>query len=195
MKFVHIDSPCPMCRVTGGLSMLTTSLDVPYFGEGLETTLHCENCGFRHADFMILGQKEPLRVTFRAQNEQDLSVRVIRSNSGTMRIPELGFLAEPTPLSDSYVSNVEGVLERAKDVLLTAVEFHGDEAEKGKLLEHYLSNWEQMHNGRMPFTIEIDDPFGNSAIVSDRVEKRALTEDEVALLKTGYVVLDKSDLA
>ena len=169
MKFVHIDSPCPMCRVTGGLSMLTTSLDIPYFGEGLETTLRCENCGFRHADFMMLGQKEPLRVTFRTQNEQDLSVRVIRSNSGTLRIPELGFLAEPTPLSESYVSNVEGVLERAKEVLFTAREFHGDTPEKRALLDEYLRRYETFLNGKAPFTLVIDDPYGNSAIVSEKV--------------------------
>lgn len=195
MKFVNIDSPCPMCKETGRLGMLTTEVEVPYFGGGLETTLKCDKCGFRHADFMILAQKEPLRVTFRARDAEDLSVRVIRSNSGTLRIPEIGFLAEPTPLSESYVSNVEGVLDRAKDILLTAIEFHGEDPQKRALLDEYLARWDRMHVGAMPFTLEIDDPFGNSAIVSERVEKRALSEDEVAHLKTGYVVLDKDDLA
>lgn len=196
MKFVNIDTTCPMCHESGGLGMLTTQVEVPYFGEGLETTLRCARCGFRHADFMILSQKDPLRVSFRSlADPADLSVRVIRSNSGTLRIPEIGFLAEPTPLSESYVSNVEGVLDRAKDILLTAMEFHGEDPEKRALLEEYLARWEQMHNAAIPFTIEIDDPFGNSAIVSDRVEKRALTDDEVAHLKTGYVIIDKDELA
>lgn len=195
MKAVKVDTACPMCKSVGHLTLLSTTVDVPYFGEGLETMLRCERCGFRHADFMILKQKDPLRVAFAAAGPDDLMVRVIRSNSGTIRIPELGFTAEPTPLSESFVSNVEGVLDRAKEILLTAKQFHGDDPQKGALLEDYLAKWELFANGRAPFTLIIDDPFGNSAIVSERVEKRPLTPDEVAALKTGYVVIDKDELA
>lgn len=194
MKTVAVDSPCPMCKETGTLTMLSTTVNIAYFGDGLESTLRCTACGFRHADFMILGQKDPLRLEFRSQDEADLQVRVIRSNSGTIRIPELGFLAEPTPLSESFVSNVEGVLERAKDILLTAVEFFGEDPEKLALLHEYIARYEELVAGRLPFTLVIDDPLGNSAIVSDRVERRPLTEEEVAHLKTGMIILDKEDL-
>ena len=194
MKTVAVDSPCPMCRETGTLNMLSTTVNLPHFGDAMESTLRCTACGFRHADFMILGQKDPLRLEFRSEGEEGLQTRVIRSNSGTIRIPELGFLAEPTPLSESFVSNVEGVLERAKDVLLTAVEFFGEDPEKRALLAEYLERYEELVNGRMPFTLVIDDPFGNSAIVSDKVERRPLTEDEVAHLKTGMIILDKDDV-
>lgn len=194
MKSVAVDSPCPMCKDSGTLHMLSTTVNIPYFGDGLETTLQCGACGFRHADFLILSQKEPLRLTLRGQGEEDLMVRVIRSNSGTIRIPELGFLAEPTPLSESFVSNVEGVLHRAKDILLTAVEFFGEDPDKRALLRQYLDTYEALVNGREPFTLILDDPFGNSAIVSDRVERRELTEEETAQLKTGMIVLDKEDL-
>ena len=194
MKSAAVDTPCPRCHERGGLHMLSTTIDVPYFGEGLETTLRCDRCGFRHADFMILSQKDPLRLEIRARDVDDLSVRVIRSNSGTIRIPELGFTAEPTPLSESFVSNVEGVLDRAKEVLLTALSFHGEDPDKAALLHRYLESWEEFASGRKPFTLVIDDPFGNSAIVSDRVQRRPLTDEEVAHLKSGYTVIDKSDL-
>lgn len=194
VKAVPVDTPCPMCRQTGALTILTTSVNVPYFGDALESTLRCDQCGFRHADFMILGQKEPLRLTFRADGDEALTTRVIRSNSGTVRIPELGFTAEPTPLSESYVSNVEGVLDRAKEILLTALGWNRDDAEKVALLQEYLARLEAFMHGRAPFTLIIDDPYGNSAIVSDAVERRALTPEEVAHLKTGMVVLDKDEL-
>jgi zinc finger protein len=128
---------------------------------------------------MILSQKDPMHLQFRIETLEDLSVRVIRSNSGTIRIPELGFLAEPTPLSESFVSNVEGVLERAKDVLLTAREFHGDTPEKRALLDEYMRRYEEFMRGAAPFTLVIDDPHGNSAIVSERAERRPLTKDEL----------------
>lgn len=183
-----------MCRHVGQLTMLTSTVNVPYFGDGLETTLRCGACGFRHADFMILGQKEPTRLAFKADGTEDLTVRVIRSHSGTIRIPELGFLAEPTPLSESFVSNVEGVLDRAKDVLLTALEFHGHDPAKVELLEHYLATYERCINGQQAFSLVIDDPFGNSAILSEKVERRLLTPEEVESLKTGMVILDAADL-
>lgn len=194
VKAVAIDSPCPMCRATGTLALLTTTVNVPYFGDGLETTLRCGACGFRHADFMILGQKDPVRLTFRAADEAALSVRVIRANSGTIRIPELGFVAEPTQLSESFVSNVEGVLERAKEVLLTALGWHREDAQRRALLEVYLQRLDDFANARAPFTLIIDDPLGNSAIVSEAVERRPLAPEEIAALKTGTVFLDAEDL-
>jgi len=195
MKAVPVDTPCPMCRATGGITLLTTSINVPYFGDALESTLRCSACRKPHADFMILSQKEPTRLSFRCESADDLLARVIRSNSGTIRIPELGFAAEPTPLSESFVSNVEGVLERAKDILLTALDWHGDDPQKRALLEHYLAQHELFMNGRAPFTLIIDDPYGNSAIVAERVERRGLTPEEVAGLRTGMHVIDKSELA
>lgn len=179
-----------MCRLTGGLSLLSTNVSVPYFGDALESTLRCDKCGFRHADFMILGQKDPVRLMLHAKDEAALSIRVIRSNSGTIRIPELGFTAEPSALSESFVSNVEGVLTRAKDILLTALDWHKEDPQKVALLEHYIETYDRMMRAEQPFTLIIDDPFGNSAIVSDEVERRALSEEEIAVLKTGMTVVD-----
>ena len=179
-----------MCQQAGSLTLLTTAVNVPYFGDAIESTLRCEACGFRHADFMILGQKEPARLSFYAKDEAALRVRVIRSNSGTVRIPELGFTAEPSQLSESYVSNVEGVLERAKDILLTALDWHQEDAQKVALLRHYLETYERMMRMEQPFTLIIDDPYGNSAIVSEEVERRPLTEAEIAELRTGMTVVD-----
>ena len=189
-----MDTPCPMCHEREHMSLLSTTVNVPYFGEALETTLRCGACGFRHADFMILQQKDPVRLELRAEDESALRVRVIRSNSGTIRIPEIGFLAEPTPLSESYVSNVEGVLERAGDILRTAMSFHGENPEKRTLLDTYLATLDAMLQGKAPFTLIIDDPLGNSAIVHETVARRPLTDEEVATLKTGTIFLDKEDI-
>lgn len=182
-----------MCQTVGQVTLLSTTVTVPYFGDALESTMRCDACGFRHADFMILGQKEPVRLAYHAKDESALSVRVIRSNSGTIRIPELGFTAEPSTLSESYVSNIEGVLERAKDILLTALDWHKEDPQKVELLKHYLETYDRMLRSEHPFTLIIDDPFGNSAIVSEDVERRALTEEEIAHLKTGMTIVDLTD--
>jgi zinc finger protein len=177
------------------MSLFTSAVNVPYFGDGMETTLRCDACGFRHADFMILGQKEPLRLSLRCEGEDALRVRVIRSNSGTVRIPELGFTAEPTPLSESYVSNVEGVLERTRGVMLTALQFNGEDPDKRALLDEYVRRIDAFVGAREPFTLIIDDPYGNSAIVSEAVERGPLTPEEIEHLKTGTIIFDQEDLA
>lgn len=190
---IPLDSPCPACR-THALVMRTVSHDVPHFGEALETLLQCHGCGFRHVDFLITEQREPLRYTFRVTSEEDLRVRVIRSNSGTIRVPEVGFLAEPTPGSESFVSNVEGVIERVIAIFRMAREFHQDNPEAVAVADAGLARLNAAKEGRAELTLEIDDPFGNSAIVSDRAERRALTEEEVASLHTGLIIIDKEDL-
>ena len=75
------------------------------------------DCGFRHSDTILLTQKEPVRFTLQVTSIEDLDARVIRSSSGTIRIPELGVDIEPGFASESYISNVEGVLDRIEGVV------------------------------------------------------------------------------
>src|SRR3989304_5674085 len=49
---------------------------------------------------------------------------------------------------------------------------------------------DEMVEGRRPFTVILDDPFGNSGILHDEAEVRPLTEREVKNLKTGMFVLE-----
>jgi len=90
--------------------------EIPYFGEAMVIAGVC-TCGFRHSDTILLGQKEPARFTLQVTDPDDMDARVIRSSSGTIRVPELGVNVEPGHASESYVSNVEGVLSRIEDVV------------------------------------------------------------------------------
>lgn len=174
--------------------MVSAEVEIPYFGACLETVLVCGSCHFRHADFLILSQKDPVRHAFRVESPDDLSVRVVRSNSCTFRLPEIGFTAEPTPRSEAFITNVQGILDRARNVLLTARTIYSDEPETVRVAEEKLAHIARMEAGEEPVTVILDDPFGNSAILSERTDVRALTEEEVAALETGYVVIDKSEL-
>lgn len=189
-----VSSLCPACRAPG-LKLSTLKHDVAYFGECLETVLLCDACGFRHTDFLILNQKEPTRVTLAVRSMEDLDVRVVRANSATIRVPEVGFLAEPTPRSEAFVSNVQGILDRIRDVLLTARSIYHDEEESVRVVDEKLEILAAIESGERAATLILDDPFGNSAIVSERAERRALTEEEVAELETGTIVLNKDEFA
>ena len=51
------------------------------------------NCGFRHSDTILLTQKEPVRCLLAVKTIDDLDARVIRSSSGTIRVPERALIS------------------------------------------------------------------------------------------------------
>lgn len=168
--------------------------DVPYFGEAMLIAGVC-SCGFRHSDTILLSQKEPARYTLEVTEPDDLDARVVRSCSGTIRVPELGVDVEPGFASESYISNVEGVLARISEIVAFATrsarEAGNDESTKRGM--EILDSIDLAKKGQFKLTFILEDPLGNSAIASDKAVKTALTDEEIACLKTGMIVLDTED--
>ena len=185
-----MDAPCPIC---GRKSLIyrAEELDLPYFGKCLQTTIICKNCGFRHADVMMLEVHEPMEYKVKIKEEKDLYIKVVRSTSGTLMIPEIDAKLEPGPLSEAFITNVEGVLNRFVDIL---VQLMHDTPEKKDDVLNILRKIGYIKHGRMEATLIIQDPLGNSAIISEKTEKRKLTEEEVKNLKLGEFVIDIKDL-
>ncbi len=157
----------------------------------MHITSRCE-CGFRFADTLILAQGAPMRYELELENQEDLNSRVVRSTSGTIRIPELGIDVEPGSISESYVTNVEGVLDRILDVVMTATKWHIEDPEKYSLGLDIQQALRDAIDGQKKLTLIIEDPMGNSAIISERAKSRQLTPGEVEHLKTGMIVFDTS---
>jgi len=184
---------CPVCTRAMEFNWETT--DVPHFGEAMIIAGVCE-CGFRHSDTILLSQKEPARYTLEVSDMNDLDARVIRSSSGTIRVPELGVDIEPGPASESYISNIEGVLDRITEIVVfatTSARQSGD-PERTSRGEQILENIEMARQGQFKLTFMIEDPLGNSAIASEKAMKSSLTDEEIADLKTGIILLDACDV-
>jgi len=165
--------------------------EIACFGEAMIISGVCE-CGFRHSDTILLGQKEPARYTLQVVELGDLDARVIRSSSGTIRIPELGVDIEPGHASESYVTNVEGVLERIEGIVgfATRSARSAGSEESTKKGEAILEHITLARCGQFKFTLILEDPLGNSAIVSDKVQRSSLTCEEIDSLQTGMLILD-----
>ena len=184
---------CPLCGGKNTLKALQYIHDIPYFGRVMESTIICEKCGYRSADVMILEEKEPKLYTVRVEDEKDLFTRVVRSKSGTIELEELGIKVEPGPASQGFVSNVEGVLERVRETLLMARNFKEQEndSEAVKKIDELLKYIEDVRKGKKPLTVKIMDPFGNSALIGEKVKTRLLTKEEIKRLSKGpYVVIE-----
>jgi len=92
---------CPVCCQE--MQFCWETKEIPYFGEAMVISGVC-SCGFRHSDTILLTQKEASRYTLEVAAIEDLDARVIRSSSGTIRVPELGIDIEPGYASESYIS-------------------------------------------------------------------------------------------
>lgn len=191
-----IDSPqaafvtrthCPLCHKE--ILMNWERDDIPYFGDVMYITACCD-CSFRFTDTMILSQKEPVRYELAVEGTEDLYAKVVRSTSGTIKIPELGIAVEPGSISESYITNIEGVLDRILGVVISATKWVADEPEK---YERGLQLQEMIHetvDGKRKLTVIIEDPLGNSAIISEKAVSCKLTQEQARVLKTGMIVFD-----
>lgn len=179
---------CPACGSKNKAKSIMREIEIPHFGNVLETTIICESCGFKHNDIIALEQHDPAKYSIEI-NKENLSVRVVRSQSATVSIPEIGVKVEPGPKSEGFVTNVEGIIERFKDATKQALHlFRDDDSQKnGKIA---LKKLEELIDGTSTATLVIHDPFGQSNIVSDDSKIEEIPEEELKDLKTGFTILE-----
>lgn len=172
---------CPICGAKDTFRVRGRIDDIPYFGELMETFASCTSCKFKHADVMSLSERSPARYEFQITSEEDLKVRVVKSSTGTIKLPELGVTVEPGPASQGYVSNIEGVLGRVKEAIKLAIEkVDAPRRRRGKARIRKL---DEVGAGKRRVRLILMDPFGHSAIVDERAKRRELTKRELALLR------------
>jgi zinc finger protein len=169
-------------------------MDLPYFGDAIQTTLTCSACGYRHGDLLLTRRLEAVRITLRIDRPEQLSDRIARSSSATIRIPELGAAMEPGPRAEAFVSNVEGVLRRFLDVV-QGQEAVADSKSSRTALARTRRRIESMIDGKERFTLVLEDPTGNSDIQDEAAARAPLSADEAAALKSSETMIDLSDLA
>lgn len=173
---------CPSCNKKS-LRVTNTIISIPYFGEVLDFTILCSNCGYRRADIMPIEIKEPSRYSLNVESACDASIRIVKSSTCTIRIPELGVTVEPGPLSEGYISNVEGLLSRISKVISMGMKMGEDEEKKnGKEL---IDRINKLVEGQETVCIILEDPLGYSAIASDKARRESLTKEELKDLKYG----------
>ena len=164
-----VQGRCPYCERE--IQYLYQTENIPYFSDILIVSARCE-CGYRHADTMVLQGAEPACWEMVVGEPEDLTVRVVRSASAKVTIPELGVEIDPGPACEGFVSNVEGVIGRIDDVLAGVLTWaEGEERENALVLRRRI---ELAREGSLPFTLTIEDPTGNSAIVSEKAKKTGI---------------------
>lgn len=162
---------CPICR-ENKLTLREEEIDVPHFGQTYIFSMTCDGCGYRKSDIESAEQKEPCRYTFEVADDKDMNIRVVKSGEATVKIPYIMNI-EPGPASEGYVTNIEGLLERVKGALESAMNAEEDESDKKKL-RNMIKKVSKVMVGREKLKIIIEDPTGNSAIISEKAQRAKL---------------------
>lgn len=184
-KTMAID--CPNCGKKAQMSDLIKS--IPQFGKTLISSLSCNECGFKFNDVMSAEFHEPKAFTAKIEEPLDLRQKIIRNSSCSIKIPELGIEVEPGPVSEGYISNIEGLLDRIESAAQAAVNGFSPEEEKKEAMDA-LEMIQKAKQAKFPFTVELYDPFGNSGILGKKVHEIKLTQDQVKKLKKNVKILD-----
>jgi zinc finger protein len=159
-----VPGPCPVCNTE--IEFLYLTENIPYFSDILIISALCPGCGYRYVDTQVLTEKEPSRWQFLIERREDLLVRVVRSMKGIVMIPELGVRIEPGPACEGFITNVEGVIDRVERIV-DSVLISGDDEERHNAFI-FKERAAEVRSGSLPVTLIIEDPSGNSMIVSER---------------------------
>ena len=176
---------CSNCD-SEGLVTNHTEYNVDNFGSVLLNVTSCPHCGYKHTDVLTLTNREPVSLRTRINSLEDLDIKVIKSGTATIAIPEFKATITPGPYSEGYITNVDGVLEKIEDALTFMLSSaDGERLRKG---ERMLKQIRNARESKPRFTLTIKDPLGNSALVAadqSKISKRKLTKKELLRIKFG----------
>uniref|UniRef100_A0A7N0V9F2 Zinc finger ZPR1-type domain-containing protein n=1 Tax=Kalanchoe fedtschenkoi TaxID=63787 RepID=A0A7N0V9F2_KALFE len=162
----QVESLCMRCNENGVTRFLLTI--IPNFRKVLLSAFECPHCGERNNGVEFAGELQPKGCQYTlavAPNEEKvLNRQVVKSDSATIKIPELDFEIPPEAQRGS-LSTVEGILTRAADELLALqVERKKVDPETAKAIDEFVLKLKACAAGESSFTFILDDPAGNSFI-------------------------------
>ena len=156
--------PCPFCKKKT-LSLTEDEVDIPYFGKCFLFSMQCSSCKYFKSDVEAAERKEPIRYTLEVNSTKDMNIRIVKSSEATIKIPQLKVEVTPGPASEGYITNVEGVLQRFKKQIGQERD-NADDDEVREKAKSLLKKFWKVECGDVAVKIVIEDPSGNSAIVS-----------------------------
>ncbi len=162
---------CPICSAQT-LTLTEMERDIPFFGPIAVFSMDCSSCKYHKADVESLKEGEPAKYSVEVSSEDDLRIRIIKSSHATVKIPHVGSI-EAGEAANGYITNIEGVLNRLKRQIEHLKETAEDASDKKKA-KNLLKKLQKVLWGQEKIKLILEDPTGNSAIISEKAEKTKL---------------------
>ncbi|RVD84881.1 uncharacterized protein DFL_003218 [Arthrobotrys flagrans] len=161
----QIESLCMNCHENGTTKLLLIS--IPFFREVILMSFECPHCHFKNSEVQAAGEIQPrgVKYTFQVENPDDLQRQVVKSDSCTCKFPALEL---EIPAQRGQLTTVEGLLRGVLEDLEVDQEKRKDvDKENFYKIEAFLEKARKMleehkEKGIYPWTLELDDPAGNS---------------------------------
>ncbi|MAK78428.1 MAG: hypothetical protein CL992_04065 [Euryarchaeota archaeon] len=154
--------------------------EIAYFGEHAQISLACASCGWRRTEFLSPEPADPIGLRLLVNDTEHLAVRIVRSASSSVILPEIGLEVHPGSDASGYVTNIEGVLTRFVEQIRHVVD--GTQQDEREEAESMLTRLEACLDepGSAPLVLELLDPSGHAQLLHDDVESWTLSQDELS---------------
>ncbi len=162
---------CPFCN-TKNLTLREEEVEIPYFGKTFVFSMTCSNCKYHKADLEAEESKPPVKYTLEIDDHNDMGIRVVKSAEATVKVPRIASI-DPGPASNGYITNVEGIFQRIKEQLENIKDSDDDKDAQDKARK-MIKKLNRIMVGQDKSKLVIEDPSGNSAIVSEKAVKSKL---------------------
>ncbi|RMG26132.1 MAG: ZPR1 zinc finger domain-containing protein [Methanobacteriota archaeon] len=160
---------CPACG-NEDAKLIQRLLQIPYYDDFHMISFFCKKCGLRKTDFANINSKGHTRYEYFVENLEDFTTKVVRAENGVVTIPELGVKIEPARNPQTWIRNVEGILLDIKEKVGYARDMAETEDQRKAAIER-LKLIDEALEGKVPFTIIVEDVTGNSIIIPAKKEK------------------------
>ncbi|KAL2627730.1 hypothetical protein AAZV13_07G189400 [Glycine max] len=159
-------SSCGACAASCETRMFVTN--IPYFQEVIVMASTCDSCGYRNSELKPGGRipEKGKRITLNVKNVNDLSRDVIKSDTASVKVPELDLELASGTLG-GIVTTVEGLITKISESLERV---HGftfgdslDEQRKGKWID-FKARLNKLLSLEEAWTLILDDALANSFV-------------------------------
>ncbi|KAF2747253.1 zf-ZPR1-domain-containing protein [Sporormia fimetaria CBS 119925] len=159
----EIESLCMNCHENGTTRLLLTR--IPFFREIVIMSFDCPHCGLKNSEVQPAGeiQQQGVKISLKVDQDEDRNRQIVKSDTAILRVEELDL---EMPAGRGQLTNVEGILTMtAQDLELKQEERKQVIPEVYEKIQSVIDALREMASGaRIPFTITVDDPAGNSSI-------------------------------
>ncbi|KAL7602310.1 hypothetical protein Lser_V15G22238 [Lactuca serriola] len=162
----QVESLCMRCGENGITRFLLTL--IPHFRKILLSAFECPHCGERNNEVQFAGEIQPrgscYRLEFSSGDQKMLNRQVVKSETATIKIPQLDFEIPPESQRGS-LSTIEGILARSADELQALQkERKKVDPQTAEAIDKFILKLRSCATGNSSFTFILDDPAGNSFI-------------------------------
>ncbi|XP_076927077.1 uncharacterized protein LOC143590505 [Bidens hawaiensis] len=162
----QVESLCMRCHQNGTTRFLLTL--IPHFRKILLSAFECPHCNERNNEVQFAGEIQPrgscYRVEFSLGDQKMLNRQVVKSETATIKIPQLDFEIPPEAQRGS-LSTVEGILLRACEELQDLQEERKKvDPQTAEAIDQFIIKLKACATGSSSFTFILDDPAGNSFV-------------------------------